>query len=315
MRTIVNRSHDPFYNQAFEEFVFQAFPEDDLFFLWQNSPAVVVGCYQNICREVSVPALQRLGIPVVRRSSGGGTVYHDLGNVNYTFLVRKDGPVDYDRCLLPMVEALNAIGVPARKNRVCDIAIGEQKISGSAQRVSGDRILQHGTLLFQSDLTALDQITTHHKNDCIQSKGIDSAICPVTNIRDHLARDMTLEEFQARLLARLVPGDAPPLTLTAAQEAEVRRLRDEKYRSWAWTWGKTPAFHYEKEGLFDGMPIRVSYDAKKGILSGVTVDCAALDGDKAAGLLSGARLDPEGLGALCCMLTGDRAAELLNYFL
>ena len=315
MRTIVNRSHDPFYNQAFEEFVFQAFPEDDLFFLWQNSPAVVVGCYQNICREVSVPALQRMGIPVVRRSSGGGTVYHDLGNVNYTFLVRKDGPVDYDRCLLPMVEALNAIGVPARKNRVCDIAIGEQKISGSAQRVSGDRILQHGTLLFQSDLTALDQITTHHKNDCIQSKGIDSAICPVTNIREHLARDITLEEFQAQLLAQLVPGDAPPLTLTAAQETEVRRLRDEKYRSWPWTWGKTPAFHYEKEGLFAGMPIRVAYDAKKGILSGVTVDCAALDSAEAAGLLNGARLDPEGLGALCCMLAGDRAMELLSNLL
>lgn len=315
MRTIVNSSHDPFYNQAFEEFVFQTFPEDDLFFLWQNSPAVVVGCYQNICREVSVPALRRLGIPIVRRSSGGGTVYHDLGNVNYTFLVKRDGPVDYDRCLIPMVEALNAIGVPARKNRSCDIAIGEQKISGSAQRVSGGRILQHGTLLFQSDLTALDQITTHHKNDCIQSKGIASAICPVTNIRAHLTQDMTLDAFQARLLAQLVPMDAQPLTLTAAQAEAVRRLRDEKYRSWAWTWGKTPAFQYEKEGLFAGVPIRVTYAAKKGILSDVSVDCAALDGKDAARLLEGARLDPEGLAAACQTLAGEQGDMLLEYLL
>ena len=83
MRTIVNDSHDPFYNQAFEEYVFRSFPEEDVFFLWQNSPAVVVGCYQNICREVSVPVLRQMDVPVVRRSSGGGTVYHDLGNVNY----------------------------------------------------------------------------------------------------------------------------------------------------------------------------------------------------------------------------------------
>ena len=315
MRTIVNDSHDPFYNQAFEEYVFQSFPEEDVFFLWQNSPAVVVGCYQNICREVSVPVLRQMGVPVVRRSSGGGTVYHDLGNVNYTFLVKRDGPVDYDRCLMPMVEALNAIGVPARKNRSCDIAIGEQKISGSAQRVSGDRVLQHGTLLFQSDLAVLDQITTHHKNDCIQSKGIDSAICPVTNIRDHLSRDMTLETFRAQLLAQLVSADEPPLILTAEQEAEVCRLRDEKYRSWIWTWGKTPAFSYEKEGQFAGVPIRVAYRAKKGVLSDVSVDCAALDGGKAAGLLNGARLDPDSLEELCRTLAQDRAAELLRFLL
>ena len=315
MLTVQNFSHDPFYNQAFEEYVFQTFREDDVFLLWQNSPAVIVGSFQNICREVHVETLRRLGIPVVRRMSGGGTVYHDLGNVNYTYISRQDGMVDYDRCLQPVINALNDIGVPARKNRTCDIAIGEEKISGSAQRSAGGRVLHHGTLLFQSDLTVLDHITTHHKNDCFQSKGTASAICTVTNIVDHLAVPMTLEEFKQRLLDRMVPPGCPRLTLTAEQDAEVCRLRDEKYHSWEWTWGRTPAFTYEKSGTFAGAPIRVAYQARKGIVSNAEIECAALDGDEAARLLNGQRLDPEVFEAACQALVPDRAEELLDLLL
>ena len=315
MLTVQNLSHDPFYNQAFEEFVFETFRDDDVFLLWQNSPAVIVGSFQNICREVHVETLRKLGIPIVRRMSGGGTVYHDLGNVNYTYITHQNGPLDYDLCLRPVIEALNGIGVPARKNRTCDIAIGEQKISGSAQRSAGGRVLHHGTLLFQSDLAVLDQITTRHKNDCFQSRGTVSAICPVTNIVDHLASPMTLEEFKERLLDRMVPPGCPRLTLTAEQEAEVCRLRDEKYRSWAWTWGRTPTFTYEKSGTFAGAPIRVAYQAKRGIVSGVEIDCDALDGAEAARLLNGSRLDPEGFDEICRALVGEWAAELMDWLL
>ena len=315
MLTVLTHSHDPFYNQAFEEFVFETFREDDVFLLWQNSPAVIVGSYQNICREVHVETLRRLGIPIVRRMTGGGTVYHDLGNVNYTYITNQDGPLDYDRCLGPVIQALNDIGVPARKNRTCDIAIGDQKISGSAQRAAGGRVLHHGTLLFQSDLAVLDQITTHHKNDCFQSKGTVSAICPVTNIADHLSKPMTLAEFGARLLDRMVPPGSPRLTLTPEQVAAVCRLRDEKYRSWAWTWGKTPTFTYEKSGIFAGAPIRVAYQAKRGIVSGAEIDCAALDGGEAARLLNGSRLDPEGFDHICRTLAGKRAEELMDWLL
>ena len=315
MLTVLAHSHDPFYNQAFEEFVFQAFQDDDVFLLWQNSPAVIVGSFQNICREVHVKTLRRLGIPVVRRMSGGGTVYHDLGNVNYTYITRQEGPLDYDRCLQPVIEALNDIGVPARKNRTCDIAIGEGKISGSAQRSAGGRVLHHGTLLFEADLTVLDQITTHHKNDCFQSRGTVSAICPVTNIADHLTVPMTLEEFRQRLLDRMVPPGCPRLTLTAEQESEVCRLRDEKYLSWEWTWGRTPAFTYEKSGTFAGAPIRVAYQAKKGIVSNAEIDCDAVDGDEAVRLLNGQRLDPECFDTICRALAGNRAEELMDWLL
>ena len=315
MITVYNFCNNPFYNQAFEEFVFWTFWEDDVFFLWQNSPAVIVGSFQNICREVHVETLRKLGIPIVRRMSGGGTVDHDLGNVNYTYITRQNGPLDYDLCLGPVIEALNDIGVPVRKNRTCDIAIGDQKISGSAQRSAGGRVLHHGTLLFQSDLTALDQITTHHKNDCFQSKGTASAICTVTNIAEHLAVPMTLEEFKSRLLDRMVPPGCPRLILTEEQEAEVCRLRDEKYRSWEWTWGRTPAFTYEKSGTFAGVPIRVAYQAKRGIVSGAEINCDAGDGALAARLLNGARLDPEGFDTICRALVGERAEELMDWLL
>lgn len=314
MLTVQNVSHDPFYNQAFEEYVYQTYLDDDIFLLWQNAPAVVVGSYQNICREVHVEALRQRGIPVVRRISGGGTVYHDLGNVNYTYIVRA-GALDYDAVLAPVIAALNEIGVPARKNRTCDIAIGDLKISGSAQRMTKGRLLHHGTLLFSSDLGVLDQITTHRKNDCFQSRGTQSAICTVTNIREHLASPMTIEEFQDRLLEQMVPPGCPRLTLTAEQEAEVCRLRDEKYRSWEWTWGKTPAFTYEKSGVFRGAPIRVAYQAKRGIVSDAVIDCAAVDGALAAQLLNGARLDPEGFAAICRRLAGDGAGELMDWLM
>ena len=220
MLTVRNVSNDPFYNQAFEEYVYETFRDDDVFLLWKNTPAVVVGSYQNICREVHAEALRQRGIPVVRRIIGGGTVYHDLGNVNYTYIVRANGTVDYDAVLSLVIAALNAIGVPARKNRTCDIAIGDLKISGSAQRMIKGRLLHHGTLLFSTDLGVLDQITTHRKNDCFQSRSTQSAICTVTNIRDHLAAPMTIEEFQTRLLDQMVPPGCPRLTLTAEQEAE-----------------------------------------------------------------------------------------------
>ena len=315
MLTVQNLSHDPFYNQAFEEYIYQTYQDDDIFLLWQNSPAVVVGSYQNICREVHVEALRQREIPVVRRISGGGTVYHDLGNVNYTYIIRTNGALDYDAVLSPMIAALNAIGVPARKNRTCDIAIGDLKISGSAQRMIKGRLLHHGTLLFSSDLGVLDQITTHRKNDCFQSRGTQSAICTVTNIQEHLESPMTIEEFQDRLLRQMVPPGSPHLTLTPEQEAEVCRLRDEKYRSWEWTWGKTPAFTNEKSGAFRGAPIRVAYQAKGGIVSGAVIDCAAIDGALATQLLNGSRLDPEGFAAICRRLAGERAEELMDWLM
>lgn len=312
MLYVSSRSTDPYYNLAFEEYVFTSFRDEDVFLLWRNTPCMVVGSCQNICRETRVPALRRLGIPVLRRISGGGAVYHDLGNLNYSLITRQKGALDYERSLAPILEALHAAGVPARKNRTCDLAIGEEKISGSAQRAAGGRLLHHGTLLFDADLTALEEISVRGKNNCFQTKGTASAVCAVTNIRPHLAQDMTMETFRRRLLDYLVPDLSNRLELTEAQQAEVRRLRDEKYRSWEWTWGKTPAFVYERSCVFAGKPAEISYQARKGIVTEARIDSPVIDGPLAASLLNGARLDPDGFADICRKLAGERAEELLE---
>lgn len=312
MITVLNAETNPFYNQAFEEYVYGHFPEEEIFLLWRNSPAVVVGSYQNICREVHVRALREANIPVVRRMTGGGTVYHDLGNLNYTYIYTENGEMSYARGLDRMVEALNRIGVPAQRSRVCDLAIGENKISGSAGRMVKNRVLHHGTLLFDSDLSLLDEITTGRKNDAFCSRGTESAICTVTNLRPYLKDDCEIVTFAKRLAAQLLPPGSEHVRLTERQLAGVRQLAEETYHSWDWTWGKTPAFTYEKRAEFAGKPIFVRYEAKRGLLLGAEICSDALDAQAAGAMLNGARLDPALFLELCRTLAGERAGELLD---
>ena len=277
---IINPSLDPFYNQALEEYLFQNRTEQDIFLLWRNTPAVIVGCYQNISQEVSLRRLKERGIPVVRRSSGGGTVYHDLGNVNYSLMKKRNKILEYDDFLLPVITALRGLGIMAEKNRCSDIAIGGKKISGSAQKVTGERVLHHGTLLYASDLSLLDEITTKNKSVHIQSKASPSAICKVCNISESwegLGKEgypftelPPIESFMEAL--REAMGAKPEaLALTEAEKAEVERICREKYHSWEWTFGKTPHFSFEKEGIFQGEKIRISYQARKGRIEDFTI--------------------------------------------
>ena len=315
MIQIETTSHDPFFNQAFEDYVFRTFREDEVLLLWRNRPAVVVGCYQNICREVHVRALLEQNIPVVRRMSGGGTVYHDPGNLNYTLITGQSGALDYDRCLAPVLRALNALGVPAQKSRTCDMTVDGKKISGSAQKIANGRVLHHGTLLFDADLTRLDEITTGRKNDAFCSKGTQSAICAVTNLRPYLREDCEIVTFARQLAQKILPPGAKTVRLTQAQLADVRRLAAERYQSWDWTWGKTPAFTYEKTAEFAGRPIRVRYEARHGLIRNAAVRSDAIDAARASALLEGARLDPALFLDVCRALAGERAAELFDIFM
>ena len=315
MIQIETTSHDPFFNQAFEDYVFRTFREDEVLLLWRNRPAVVVGCYQNICREVHVRALLEQNIPVVRRMSGGGTVYHDLGNLNYTLITGQSGALDYDRCLAPVLRALNALGVPAQKSRTCDMTVDGKKISGSAQKIANGRVLHHGTLLFDADLTRLDEITTGRKNDAFCSKGTQSAICTVTNLRPYLREDCEIVTFARQLAQKILPPGAKTVRLTQAQLADVRRLAADLYQSWDWTWGTTPAFTYEKTAEFAGRPIRVRYEARHGLIRNAAVQSDAIDAARASALLEGARLDPALFLDVCQPLAGERAAELFDIFM
>ena len=279
MIQIETTSHDPFFNQAFEDYVFRTFREDEVLLIWRNRPADVVGCYQNICREVHVRALLEQNIPVVRRMAGGGTVYHDLGNLNYTLITGQSGALDYDRCLAPVLRALNALGVPAQKSRTCDMTVDGKKISGSAQKIANGRVLHHGTLLFDADLTRLDEITTGRKNDAFCSKGTQSAICAVTNLRPYLREDCEIVTFARQLAQKILPPGAKPVRLTQAQLADVR------------------------------------YEARHGLSRNAAAQSDASDAARASALLEGARLDPALFLDVCRALAGERAAELFDIFM
>lgn len=280
MLTFNTGSFDPFFNQAFEQYIFDNYRRGDIFYVWQNSAAVIVGQNQNIYREVDSIALERQNIPVVRRMTGGGTVYHDVGNVNYTFISDSDSALSYDRFLNPIINALKKLGINAHKNSVCDIAVDGLKVSGSAQRTCKGRVLHHGTLLFNCDLAKLDLLTAKNKNQSICTKGTLSTVSRVTNISDHLQEKMTVEDFKNYLLGEIAAG-AQTVVLNGIQLSEIKALCLDRYKNDQWTYGKTPSFDFEKSGMFEGQPIEVRYSAKKGQIAEGFIVCDGIEGGKA----------------------------------
>lgn len=308
MTIFENRRTDPFFNQAFEEYVFEHFQNGDIFFTWQNSPTVIVGQNQNIYREVDILKLYKKNIPVVRRMTGGGTVYHDLGNINYTFISNSDQNLSYDRFLDPMTNALCALGLNAHKNSVCDIAVDGLKISGSAQRTCKGRVLHHGTLLFDCDLTLLDSLTAKNKNQSIDTKGTLSTVSKVTNISAHLKEKMTVGDFES-YLKKTVAKDAETERLSCTDIESIEALCNEKYHSDDWTYGKTPSFNFKKQGLFKEKEITVEYSAKKGRITEGLIICERIENGRVD--LAGQSIAFDNLKKISAALCGND--DLIKY--
>ena len=204
------------------------------------------------------------------RPCGSGTVYHDLGNVNYTYIVRANGTVDYDAVLSPVIAALNAIGVPARKNRTCDIAIGDLKISGSAQRVIKGRLLHHGTLLFDTDIEQMVASTTVDSYK-ITSKSIKSVRDRVTNISEHLPAPMDAETFKETMVRHIMNGSTDTYTVTPEDNARIREIAGEQFQSWEWIFGRSPKFTIDRTGRFAGGKVQFKLDVQKGLIRDAAV--------------------------------------------
>ena len=253
---IRNDKTDPFYNQAFEEYVFEhSSLEEDLLLLWINEPSLVCGRCQNVFQEMNMPLAGKMNISVIRRTTGGGTVYHDRGNLNYTMIrKRREGcSLDYDSFLAPVIKALASMGVPAHKRNTCDIAIGDMKISGSAQAVKRDRVLHHGTLLFDADLNCLGKLLTPPAGKMI-CKAVASVPSPVTNIKQHLqgAAYSSIAEFAESLKGALLGEKGCETAVSAEEERQILMLKKEKYDTWQWNIGKGPKFEFypEKKGIW-----------------------------------------------------------------
>lgn len=242
MRYLKNPSTNPYYNMAFDEYCLESLPIDEpVFFLWQNRPAVIVGYNQEVNTEVNLDYLKEKGIDLVRRVTGGGAVYHDLENLNYTIVGRsEDLERDYPEYAVLMMKALQALGVPATLSGRNDILVEGKKVSGFAKRVCKNRLMVHGTLMYNVDVNVLSHVLNPSTTK-LQSKGIASVRSRVTNLCNYLPELSDIQAFKNRLEEILSNNysDAE-YKLSETDLAHIQQLTDEKFATWEWNYGRSP---------------------------------------------------------------------------
>ncbi|HFQ8395074.1 Lipoate-protein ligase A [Streptococcus agalactiae] len=250
MKYIVNTSNDPAYNVALEAYAFQKLTDiDEIFILWINEPAIIIGRHQNTIQEINKEFIDKNGIHVVRRLSGGGAVYHDLNNLNYTIISNntQEGAFDFQTFSKPVIDTLAKLGVKAEFTGRNDLEINGQKFAGNAQAYYKGRMMHHGCLLFDVDMSVLGQALKVSK-DKIESKGIKSVRARVTNIVDHLSEKITVQEFSDAILAQMKEEypEMDEYVLSDAELSEIQAMRDNQFATWDWTYGKAPEYTIER---------------------------------------------------------------------
>ena len=272
MKYIESNSTDPYFNLALEEYVFERLPKDESYFmLWQNANTIVIGKFQNAFEEVNQKAVDEKGIRVARRLSGGGAVYHDMGNLNFTFIVDRQDieGMNFRIFVEPVVETLKGFGVEAEFSGRNDILIEGMKISGNSQYVKKDRVMHHGCIMLDSDLEEVAD-ALRVKEAKFKSKSSKSVRSRVTTINAHAPEKISMEAFKAALKAHILGDESvEPYELTPADIAEINRLRDEKYSTWEWNYGKAVAYEMTREEKFDAGLVTVHLTAKDGRIADI----------------------------------------------
>ena len=303
MRFLTNPSTDPWYNMSFDEYCLEQYPSDDSFFyLWRNAPSVIIGLNQNAYSEVNLGYLQAHDIRLARRVTGGGAVYHDLQNLNYTIIGRDVSPQ-------PVVDALRALGVPAELTGRNDIFVDGRKVSGYARRLWRDRQIIHGTLMYDVDLDTLARVLDVPGSK-MAVKGIASVKSRVANLKDFLPRFRGLDELQAALQELLAGGDAA-LPFGAERCAAVQRLSDAKFSTWDWIYGQSREADLVRSGKLACGTVEARLCLDRGVLTAVAFDgdfLGALPAAQLAQRLAGVRFERAALRE-----TLD-AAEVEKYF-
>ena len=264
-----NGRTDPAFNLALEE-IMTAQADAPFVMLWRNRPAVIIGRNQNAYVELDAAYTREHGIAVVRRMTGGGAVYHDLGNLNYSFFSFEADSVgrysDFAPSAEPVLTVLRSLGADAAFSGRNDILVSGRKVSGSAKRVHDGRILFHGTLLFDVDRETMAAVLTPPRAK-IEAKGVSSVRARVANLKEFLP-DLDRETFRLAMergLLGLCGQDAPrPIPDNWVREAE--RLADERYRSWDWTFGASPDFTFERTRRFPCGTVTVRLDVHQGVI-------------------------------------------------
>ena len=268
---IINDSQDPYFNLASEEYIMNTFHVDEKYLmLWQNQPSIIIGKHQNTIEEINNEFVQENNIAVVRRLSGGGAVYHDLGNLNFTFIVKaSDNSLDFDfkKFTEPVITALNRMGIPAEFNSRNDLSIEGKKFSGNAQYIRKGKCLHHGTLLFNTNLDHLE-MALRVSSDKIESKGIKSIRSRVTNIYPYIKKTRSIEEFKNLLYDQfcLINEEIQSIYFSENDIKKIEELANSKYRTWEWNYGESPFFTIKKSHRFEFGKVEAWLDVNQGII-------------------------------------------------
>lgn len=273
MYLYLSASTNPYFNIATEEYFFKHF-DNDFFSLYINEPSLIVGKHQNCMAEINVNYVMDNNIKVVRRLSGGGTVFHDHGNLNYSFIRKgKEGHlVDFKKYTQPVIDLLQSLNVDARLRGKSDLVIGDKKFSGNAEHLVRDKILHHGTILFNSKLDALDE-SIKADWDKFKDKAVRSNRSQVTNILPHLEQPLTMEAFKQKVVEFIQQNnnDVEAYQLTPNDRNAINELMEKKYSTWDWNFGYSPLYEFKQDKKLDNGKLNVWLKVKKGIILDATV--------------------------------------------
>lgn len=268
MKFISNNSiTDPTLNLAMEEYVLKNLPAEESYFLFYiNRPSIIVGKNQNTIEEVNQSYIDAHNIDVVRRISGGGAVYHDNGNLNFSFITDDDGNSfhNFQKFTEPIVQALQSLGVNAELTGRNDIQVGQAKISGNAMVKVKNRMFSHGTLMLNSDLDEVQNALKVNPAK-IKSKGIKSVRKRVANIHEFLDEPLEIEEFK-KIILKTIFGETEveEYKLTNEDWKNIEKLSNDKYRTWEWNYGRNPKYNFEREEKFEKGFVQIKFDVKRG---------------------------------------------------
>lgn len=278
---VPNENNDPRVNLAIETYLLKEMPLDEPILLFYiNDPSIIIGRNQNTIEEINKEYVEEKGIHVVRRLSGGGAVYHDHGNLNFSFIMPDDGNSfrDFEKVTKPIIQALHELGVSgAELKGRNDLVIDGMKFSGNAMYATDGRMFAHGTLMFDSDI---DEVVNALKvrKDKIESKGIKSIRSRVTNIKPFLPKEkqgMTTEEFRQDILLNIFGVDSvdevKTYELTAEDWEKINQISDEYYRNWGWNYGKSPSFNLERRHRFPIGSIEVRMNVEDGLINEIKI--------------------------------------------